>query len=109
MADMQKIGPHSGPLGQFLRESVTNRLPGDLKPVRLGVTITAWTPRCQNSPPMFLDARTARIAINGTFLKSLDTSLERIHSARSWGESYAEAMNALPKVLHRNVIPFFGV
>ena len=41
-----------GPLGQFLRESVTNRLPGDLKLARLGVTIKAWTPRCQNSPPM---------------------------------------------------------
>ena len=34
-------GPLLGPLGQFLRESVTNRLPGDLKLARLGVTITA--------------------------------------------------------------------
>ena len=36
-------GPLLGPLGQFLRESVTNRLPGDLKLARLGVTIKAWT------------------------------------------------------------------
>jgi len=41
MADMQRIGALLGPLGQPLRESVTIRLPGDLKLSRLGVTSTA--------------------------------------------------------------------
>ena len=35
------FGPLLGPLGQFLRESVTIRLPSDLELTRLGVTITA--------------------------------------------------------------------
>ena len=35
-----------------------------------------WTPRCQNSPPMSLDARTVRIAIKETFLKSSDSLLK---------------------------------
>ena len=43
-----------------------------------------WIPRCQNSPPMSLDAKTALIAIKETFLKSSDTWLERIRSTGFW-------------------------
>ena len=35
------LGPLSGPLGHFLPQSVTIRLPSDLELTRLGVTITA--------------------------------------------------------------------
>ena len=68
---MSHRGPLLGPLGLFLRESVTIRLPDGLKLCRLGVTITAWAPKCQKSPPMSLDARTARIAIKETLVASV--------------------------------------